>query len=64
MADESGKVTGKIKEGAGRLTGDENLESEGRTQEHKEQTKQNVEEGLDKARGAVEGVKEKFQSKS
>ncbi len=61
MADRSDQIGGKIKEGVGKMTGDEALESQGRREEHREQTKQNIEEGKDKVAGAVEGVKEKIR---
>lgn len=61
MADRSDQIGGKIKEGVGKLTGDEDLESQGRREEHREETKQNLEEAKDKVAGAVEGVKEKIQ---
>jgi uncharacterized protein YjbJ (UPF0337 family) len=61
MADRSDQVAGKIKEGVGKVTGDEDLESQGRKEEHREQTKQNLEEGKDKVSGAVEGVKDKIR---
>ena len=61
MADRSDQVAGKIKEGVRKVTGDEDLESQGRKEEHREQTKQNLEEGKDKVAGAVEGVKDKIR---
>lgn len=63
MADRSDQIGGKIKEGVGKLTGDEDLESQGRREEHREQTKQNIDEAKDKAAGAVEGVKEKMRDR-
>ena len=63
MADRSDQIGGKIKEGVGKVTGDEALESQGRREDHREQTKQNIEEGKDKVAGAVEGAKEKIQDR-
>lgn len=63
MADRSDQIGGKIKEGIGKVTGDEDLESQGRREDHREETKQNLEEAKDKAAGAVEGVKEKIQGR-
>lgn len=60
MADRSDQLAGKAKEAAGKLTGDEDLESEGRQQDQREETKQNVEEAKDKVAGTVEGVKDKI----
>jgi uncharacterized protein YjbJ (UPF0337 family) len=63
MADRSEQLAGKVKEGVGKVTGDEDLESQGRQQEHREETKQNIDEAGDKVRGAVEGVKEKIRDR-
>ena len=63
MADRSDQIGGKIKEGVGKLTGDEALESQGRREEHREKTKQNIEEAKDKVAGAAEGIKEKIQDR-
>ena len=63
MADRSDQLAGKVKEGVGKITGNDELESEGRQQDHAEQTKQNIEEAGDKVAGTVEGVKEKIQGK-
>lgn len=60
MADRGDQLAGKVKEGVGKLTGDEDLESEGRQEDHREQTKQNIDEAGDKIAGAVEGVKDKI----
>ncbi len=64
MADRSDQIGGKIKEGVGKLTGDEALESQGRREDHREETKQNIEETKDKVAGAVEGTKEKLTGDS
>lgn len=61
MTDRSDQLAGKVKEGVGKVTGNDELESEGRREDHAEQTKQNIEEAGDKVAGAVEGVKEKIQ---
>jgi uncharacterized protein YjbJ (UPF0337 family) len=63
MTDRSDQLAGKVKEGVGKLTGNDDLESEGRREDHAEQTKQNIEEAGDKVAGAVEGVKEKIQGR-
>ena len=61
MADRSDQLAGKVKEGVGKLTGNEDLESEGRREDHRDETKQNIEEAGDKVAGAVEGVKDKIK---
>ncbi|MEA2452288.1 MAG: CsbD-like [Actinomycetota bacterium] len=63
MTDRSDQLAGKVKEGVGKLTGDDALESQGRREDHAEQTKQNIDEAGDKVAGAVQGVKEKIQGK-
>ena len=63
MTDRSDQLAGKVKEGVGKVTGNDELESEGRREDHAEQTKQNVEEAGDKVAGAAQGLKEKIQGK-
>lgn len=58
MPDRSEQVEGKAKEIGGKLTGNDELESEGRTQKASEDTKQKVQEGVDKVKGAVQGLKD------
>ncbi|HYP24937.1 MAG TPA: CsbD family protein [Actinomycetota bacterium] len=58
MADRGEQVEGKAKEVGGKLTGNEKLESEGRTQKATEDTKEKVQEGVDKVKGAVQGLKD------
>jgi uncharacterized protein YjbJ (UPF0337 family) len=61
MADRSDQLAGKVKEGIGKVTGNEDLESEGRREDQAEQTKQKIDETGDKMAGAIEGAKEKLQ---
>lgn len=63
MTDRSDQLAGKVKEGVGKVTGNDELESEGRREDHAETTKQNVEEAGDKVAGAAQGLKEKIQGK-
>lgn len=63
MVDRSEQAEGKVKEVAGKMTGNDELESEGRTQKATEDTKENIEELGDKVKGTAEGVKEKFQDR-
>lgn len=58
------KSQGKVKEVAGKLTGDEELEGEGRSQRATEEGKQQAQEQVDKAKGAAEGVKDKLTGDS
>jgi uncharacterized protein YjbJ (UPF0337 family) len=50
------KVSGKAKEWAGKATGDEELESEGRAQHTKGEVKEGVEDARDTAKGTWRGV--------
>lgn len=59
MADQREKLAGKAKEVTGKATGDDRLESEGRTQRTTEETKEEIEELGDKAKGVVQGIKDK-----
>ncbi|HVF52248.1 MAG TPA: CsbD family protein [Actinomycetota bacterium] len=59
MPDRSEQIEGKAKEVAGKLTGDDELESEGRTQKATEDFKQNIEEAGDKIKGAGQAIKDK-----
>ncbi len=59
MADQSEKNAGKAKETVGKVTGDDKLESEGRTQRSKEETKEGVESAKDKAKGVIQGLKDR-----
>lgn len=58
MPDRSEQLEGKAKEVGGKLTGNEELESEGRTQKAAEDTKEKLQEGVDKVKGAVQGLKD------
>ena len=60
MTDRSEQAEGKLKEVAGKVTGNDELESEGRTQKATEDAKENIEELGDKVRGTAEGIKEKI----
>lgn len=61
MGDQREKLAGKAKEVTGKATGDERLESEGRTQRTTEESKEKVQELGDKAKGVLRGLKEKAQ---
>lgn len=58
MPDRSEQLEGKAKEVGGKLTGNDRLESEGRTQKATEDTKEKVQEGVDKVKGAVQGLRD------
>lgn len=58
MPDRGEQLEGKVKEVGGKVTGNERLESEGRTQKAAEDTKEKLQEGVDKVKGAVQGLKD------
>ena len=51
------KVTGKVKEGAGKLTGDAKTEGEGKSEQLQGKVKEGVNDAKDKAKGFTEGFK-------
>jgi uncharacterized protein YjbJ (UPF0337 family) len=58
MPDRGDQLEGKAKEVGGKLTGNEELESEGRTQKAAADTKEKVQDGVDKVKGAVQGLRD------
>ncbi|MDY6051042.1 MAG: CsbD family protein [Rothia sp. (in: high G+C Gram-positive bacteria)] len=61
-------LAGKAKEAGGKLTGNDRLESEGKTDQAKAEAKDKVDEvkqvlsdGIDKAKGAINGIKDSFK---
>lgn len=52
------KLTGRSKELAGKVTGDEDLEAEGRTQHAKGETRETIEDAKAKVAGAWDAAKE------
>ena len=60
MPENREKLSGKSKETAGKITGDERLEAEGRTQHDTAEGKEKAKSAVDRAKGAVAGIKESF----
>lgn len=64
MSGHGDKAMGKVKEVAGRMTGDEDLEAKGKGQHTTGKVKEAVsdatDEVVDKTRGAVDAVKDKL----
>jgi len=56
MGDEN-RIAGKVKEFGGKVTGDDKLETEGKTQNVKGKVENAVDEAKDKAEGAIEGLR-------
>jgi uncharacterized protein YjbJ (UPF0337 family) len=61
MPEERERLSGKTKEAAGKATGDRRLEAEGKTQHDTAEGKAKAKSAVDRAKGAVEGVKEAFK---
>jgi uncharacterized protein YjbJ (UPF0337 family) len=60
----SDRFEGKAKETAGKVTGDDELETEGRTQHAKGKVEQKAEEAKDSVKGAFEAAKDAVSSDS
>ena len=60
MPEKREKLAGKSKETAGKVTGDDRLEAEGKTQHDTAEGKEKAKSAADKAKGAVQGVKDAF----
>jgi len=60
MPENREKLSGKTKETAGRISGDERLEAEGKTQHDTAEGKEAAKSAVDRARGALKGFKESF----
>lgn len=59
MSGDADKVTGKAKELGGKVSGDKDLEAEGKGEHAKGKVKKAVEDVKDAARGAIDSVKPK-----
>lgn len=51
------KVSGKVKESAGKVTGDAQTEGEGKSEQVQGKVKESVNDAKDKAKGFTEGFK-------
>lgn len=60
MSGTSDKITGRAKQAAGDITGDEELENEGEVDETAGEVKDKVSELQDKANEAIDSVKDKL----
>ena len=61
MPEEREKLSGRTKEAAGKVTGDERLEAEGKSQHDTAEAKDKAKTAVDKAKGVVDGAKEAFK---
>ncbi|HIW63859.1 MAG TPA: CsbD family protein [Candidatus Stackebrandtia excrementipullorum] len=62
MADKSDKLKGRLKEVAGKATGNEKLESEGKAQRAKGTVHDKVDDVKDRIEGTVEGLRDSDRS--
>jgi len=60
MPENREKLAGKSKETAGKVTGDDRLETEGKTQHDTAEGREKAKSAADKAKGAVQGIKDAF----
>lgn len=60
MSGETDKITGKVKEAAGDLTGDDDLKAEGKADHAGGEVKDKIDDVKDKAGDLVDGIKDKF----
>ena len=62
MSGEKDKVTGRLKQAAGDLTGDDDLKEEGRRDEAAGKVKDGIDKAKDKLTSAVDDVRSKLDS--
>ncbi len=60
MPENREKLSGKSKEAAGKITGDERLEAEGQAEHDTAEGKEKAKSAVDRAKGTVDGIKESF----
>lgn len=59
MGETTDKITGRAKQAAGALTGDEDVRREGEREEQKGEVKEKLGDAVDKAGDALDGLKKK-----
>lgn len=59
-SDKAEEFKGRAKEAAGSLTGDDDLKSEGKTDQGSSKVKQTIDDAADKAKDVAESVKDKL----
>lgn len=63
MGEKTDKISGRAKQAAGAITGDEDLKHEGEREEDKGKLKGNLDEAFDKAQDVLEDLKDKADRK-
>jgi len=61
MAGKTDQVKGKVKEAVGSLTGDKDLESEGKADRHAGEAKEKLDHAQDKVEEAIDKAKDKAE---
>ena len=64
MGEKTDKLSGRAKQAAGAVTGDEDLKHEGEREEDKGKLKGNLDEAVDKAQDVIEDLKDKATGNS
>lgn len=62
MSGTSDKITGRVKQAAGDLTGDDELEREGEREEFAGEAKEVVDDAKDRVNDAIDAVKDRVDS--
>jgi len=62
MGEHTDKISGRVKQAVGVLTGDRDLKREGASQEHKGEVKGRIDDAVDKAQAAADDVNDKIDS--
>jgi len=63
MGEKTDEAKGRVKEAAGALTGDKDLESEGKTDRHAGEVKEKVEHAKDKVEDVIHKAKDALHRK-
>ncbi len=61
MSGEKDQITGRVKQAAGDLTDNEDLQHEGKAQENAGKLKDKIDDAKDKANDAIDSVVDKFK---
>jgi uncharacterized protein YjbJ (UPF0337 family) len=60
MGEHTDKASGRVKQAAGALTGDDDTKREGEREEHKGEIKERVNDAADATKDAIDDVKKKI----
>ena len=62
MGEYTDRISGRVKQAVGALTGDRDLKREGERQEHKSEVKAGIDDAAEKAQAAADDVTDKIDS--